>query len=136
MIHGGSFLMVLVLVLPETGRAVVGNGSVDAPWWDRPLLVNAFTWTERHDGHEQGCFLPEKKRCAIPNPLRSLQIVFHRDVGLVLWVSAIYYTVYYVVHSSLPAILEEIFGFDEQQVGLYYLSVGGVVVFGEYINGK
>lgn len=136
MILGGVFLAILVLMLPETGGSVVGNGNIEAPWWDRPLLANLFCWTERQDEHSQDSSNPGKKKPAVPNPLRSLQIVFHRDVGLVLWMSAINYTVYYVVQASLPLILEEIYGFDEQQVGLSYLSIGGGVVLGGYLNGK
>ena len=89
---------------------------------------------EKLDSLEPVSSLPEEKKRAIPNPLRSLRIVFHRDVGLVLWVSAIYYTVYYVVQSYLPVIMEEIYGFDEQRVGLSYLSIGGGVVLGGNIN--
>lgn len=135
MILGGSFLALLFLAFPETGRNVVGNGSVPAPWWNRPLYSGLLARTENHRENVDMPFTFEKMKASFPNPLRSLRIVFHRDVGLVLWLSAVYYTVYYIIQSSLPTILEEIYGFDEQQAGLSYLSIGGGVVLGGYING-
>ena len=50
--------------------------------------------------------------------------------------SAILYAAYYCIQASIPQLLEGKYGFNEQQVGLSYLAIGGGVVIGGYVNGK
>jgi multidrug resistance protein len=84
-IVGAAFLAILAALFPETGRNVVGNGSLVAPKWNRPLL-------QLHKQHEQIAPVDEKvwrKRDLIPNPLKALLVCFHLDTAMVLSVSAV-----------------------------------------------
>ena len=122
----------LSLVFPETGRNVVGNGSIPAPKWNMPLLQSSrqrqlTAPNERRDW---------KKRSFIPNPFKALLVCFHRDTAAVLSISAVYYAAYYCIQASIPAIFTEIYDLDELQVGLCYFSIGTGVILGGYINGK
>jgi MFS family permease len=67
-IVGVAFLVILGTLLPETGRNVIGNGSVAAPKWDRPLL-------QTRKQHEQVAPVDEevwRKRELLPNPFKAL----------------------------------------------------------------
>jgi multidrug resistance protein len=131
-IVGATFLVIMAAVFPETGRNVVGNGSVAAPRWNRPLV-------QSRQRHEQCVHITSRswrKRDLVPNPLKALLVCFHRDTAAVLSVSAVYYAVYYCVQASIPAIFTAVYGLDELEVGLCYLSIGAGVIIGGYLNGK
>jgi multidrug resistance protein len=129
---GAAFLVVLILVFPETGRNAVGNGSVAAPKWNRPLLQSCRQRNLVAPGEERLW----KKRNLIPNPFKALLVCFHRDTAAVLSISAVYYAAYYCIQASIPSIFTEIYDLDELQIGLCYFSIGTGVILGGYINGK
>ncbi|KAI4906412.1 hypothetical protein J4E90_010631 [Alternaria incomplexa] len=131
-IVGATFLVILGIVFPETGRNVVGNGSIAAPKWNRPFLQSS---------RQRQLVAPDeqrdwKKRSLIPNPFKALLVCFHRDTAAVLSISAVYYAAYYCIQASIPAIFTEVHGLDELQVGLCYFSIGTGVILGGYVNGK
>ena len=70
------------------------------------------------------------------NPLAALRIIFYKDTVLVLWVVASPYAVWYCVQTSIPTIYQGIFGYNEVQIGLSYLTGGFETVLGGYANGK
>jgi multidrug resistance protein len=131
-IVGASFLVILAAIFPETGRKVVGNGSIAAPKWNRPLIHSR----QRLEQCVYTSSRTWKKRDLLPNPLKALLVCFHRDTAAVLSVSAVYYAAYYCVQASIPAIFTDVYGLDELQVGLCYLSIGTGVIIGGFVNGK
>jgi multidrug resistance protein len=129
---GATFIFILAAVLPETARTIVGNGSVAAPKWNKPVLRS------RHQ-REQIAEIKARtwvKRDMIPNPLKALTICFHRDTAAVLSISALYYAAYYCIQASIPEIFTDLYGLNELQVGLCYFSIGSGVILGGFINGK
>ncbi|KAL3955723.1 hypothetical protein ACCO45_011286 [Purpureocillium lilacinum] len=60
----------------------------------------------------------------MPNPLRTLYIVFRKEEGLILFVSAIIYVNFILVSATLATLFKEIYKFDELEVGLCYLPYG------------
>jgi MFS family permease len=131
-IAGAAFLAILAALFPETGRNVVGNGSVTAPRWNRSLL-------QLQKQHEQAAPVDGKvwrKRTLIPNPLKALLVCFHLDTAMVLSIGAVYYATYYCIQASIPTIFTELYGLGVLQVGLCYFSIGTGVILGGYINGK
>ena len=77
-----------------------------------------------------------KKRDPIPNPFKAILLCLHRDTAAVLSISAVYYATYYCIQASIPALFADIYGLDELQVGLCYLSIGTEDILCGYINGK
>jgi multidrug resistance protein len=141
LIVGASFLLILTALLPETARSVVGNGEIEAPCWNQPLLPRANFKPEQSTRHSLNSLnhssegLKTRDLWIDANPFKSLRLLLHQDTGLVVWSSAIVYAAYYVIQASMPQILEKKYGFNEQQVGLSYLAMGGGVVIGGYANG-
>ncbi|KLU89999.1 hypothetical protein MAPG_08966 [Magnaporthiopsis poae ATCC 64411] len=72
----------------------------------------------------------------LPNPLRSIRVLFYRDSSLVLLISGVFYMVYYCVQASIATLFKRIYGFDEAVVGACYVAIGSGVVFGGYLNGR
>jgi multidrug resistance protein len=136
-IFGGCYLLILLMVLPETGRSIVGNGSLEPRGWNRTILsyLRAF-FSKNWQTIQRSADLPSLKMIGFPNPLRSVRILFYRDTALVLYVSAIYYTAYYCVQASMPNIFSRFYAFNSLQIGLSYLSIGAGVVIGGFGNGK
>lgn len=148
-IFGGGVLLLVGMALPETARGVVGNGDVDVKGWRR-------TWwsvlkgrrrkadsasKEKGDGtagseYTSGTEVGTRAKFKMPNPWDCLRILFWRDTALVLWLSSSPYAVWYCVQASIPLIYQDIYGFNQLQVGLTYLTGATGVVLGSYLNGR
>lgn len=140
MIAGAVMLSLLALLLPETARSIVGNGSVDPGPWRRALLSN---WrsqsavnqaSDTQNNTREGAMPPQPRR--IPNPLRSLRLAFYKHSFMVLLMSGTFYTIYYCVQASIATLFKELYGYSDAIVGTCYLSIGFGVVMGGYLNGR
>jgi predicted MFS family arabinose efflux permease len=140
-ILGSAFVLAVLLFLPETCRSIVGNGSIPARGWSRHWV--SYVFDRPHKNAREGVVqpteasLPMMKRLAfiLPNPWKSLRLLFEKDTALVLSVSAIFYTAYYIVQASIPALLQRTYGLNETAIGLCYFAIGTGVAAGGYLNG-
>ena len=149
-IFGGSVFLFVGMGLPETARSVVGNGDVEATGWGR-------TWwslfrrrdktgseiTTKNIGEnvsettKEAKIQPGKRtKFKMANPIAAIRILFWKDTALVLWMAGSPYAVWYAVQASIPPIYQEIYHFNELQIGLSYLTGGFGTVSGGYLNGK
>ncbi|KAK8073038.1 MFS transporter [Apiospora saccharicola] len=139
-ICGVAVLLVTLLFLPETARRIVGDGRVlPRRNWRRPLVSVLTRWKIPHaavetHGVETSEQVPSKTR--FPNPLRSVIILLDPEAALVASMSAVFYTIYYCIQSSMSAIFSDLYGFRELIIGACYLSIGCGVVAGGISNGK
>ncbi|KAF3479727.1 uncharacterized protein GIQ15_06703 [Arthroderma uncinatum] len=132
-IGAGVFLVPYTLFVPETCRNVVGDGSVKPPWWWSRTLIDVWKGGKGHRSEaeweaalaRQGV---KRRPARFPNPLQCAKLVLEKDIGLLLFVTAVLYGVYYVMLTSVPSLYKEIYGFNEFQVGLCFLpsAAGGV----------
>ncbi|RDA88752.1 hypothetical protein CP532_4093 [Ophiocordyceps camponoti-leonardi (nom. inval.)] len=113
------WLIPWILCVPETCRAVVGNGSVPPPTWDMTLVDFI-----RCRGVNQRPDTAPKVHLRLPNPLRTLHIVFRREEGLILLISAIIYLNFILVSVTLSTLFKSIYQYNELEVGLCYLPYG------------
>jgi hypothetical protein len=107
----------MAISLPETARNLVGNGSVPPPVAVR-LPYNRFMNHWQKDLHS--C----RPKLRIPNPLKSLTLLFRKDNFVLICAGAILYTVYCCIHTSLSTQFIEIYGLNQWQAGLIYLPFG------------
>ncbi|KAI4173451.1 MAG: hypothetical protein LQ348_006582, partial [Seirophora lacunosa] len=151
-IYGGLVLGVVGMGLPETARNVVGNGEMEARWWGRTWWSLLMVWRRDRkrlggDGDAEGRGKDEKKSedegtpsirrsFKMPNPFAAVRIIFWRDTALVLWMAGSPYAVWYCVQASIPPIYKDIYGFNDFQIGLAYLTGGFGTVLASYANGK
>ncbi|KAK6829696.1 MFS transporter [Apiospora arundinis] len=141
-ICGVIVLLVTLLFLPETARHIAGNGKVlPHRRWRRPLVSVLFSgWkipkaaVEAQVGYASN--ETKSKEAWFPNPLRSVRILLDPEAAMVASMSAVFYTIYYCIQSSMSVIFSELYGFRALTVGVCYLSIGCGVVVGGISNGK
>ena len=119
----GVFLAVIVVVLPETCRSVVGNSSVPPQKWNRSgwqLLRDRF-WPKQEARIYWETAQHRKRR---PNPFASALIAAKKESGMILIFSALLYSGYMAVLSTLTSQIQSRFGYNDVQIGLCYLPIG------------
>jgi len=119
MIFAGAWLIPYVLSVPETCRAVVGNGSILPPRWNMTLLD--YIHLRRHPtGENRGL----KRTVKFPNPFHALKVVFEKDVGIIIFYNTMLYLVFILTCATLSTQLAQIYHYSNLQIGLCYLPYG------------
>ena len=147
-IISGLFLVPYVLTVPETGRNVVGNGSIPPQGWNMSVLdYLRFRKRAQAKGGLSRTATAEKRRLTqaelaqhhklrFPNPLNTVYIITEKDVAIVLLYNALIYTAFYDIIASIPQIFQEIYGFNDLQIGLCYIPFGVGCAVASWVNGK
>ncbi|CAK7218292.1 hypothetical protein SCUCBS95973_003435 [Sporothrix curviconia] len=121
-ILSACFLVPYALSVPETARNVVGNGSIPPRWINMTLLD--FIHQRRHPVPLSERPQPPKNKIRFPNPLRTLYVVFEKDLSLILVYAALIYLVFIMIVATLSTIFTDIYHLNELQIGLCYLPYG------------
>ena len=121
-IAAGLCLSMMIFLLPETSRDIVGNGSTRPPKHLRlptPTLM-------RH-WKDSGVVIHRIWR--MPNPLKSLAILTRKDNTIIITACGILYIVYTCINTSLSVLFIDIYKLNQWQAGLIYLpfGIGGTV---------
>jgi len=125
-ISSGVSAIMMFLVLPETLRAIVGNGSVKPPLIYRPPL----SLVEKN--FDPNATRPLRRRFRNP-----LVLFTYPDVIVLLVFNGILYSVFYGVTATISTLFEETYPWlNQTEIGLCFLAMGGGMVFGTMINGK
>lgn len=138
LICGAFVLILIILLLPETARHIVGNGYILPRKWRRPSisLITNFSIPREAKVCVSGSGSQEQRPLRIPNPLRSLRILIYRDAGAITLMSGIFYLIYYCIQASIARIFKDLYGLNDTLVGVSYLAIGVGVVLGGVFNGK
>ena len=117
------FFAVVLVAMPETCRAVVGNGSIlPLPW--QSSLVQYSQHHRKNASNTNVDFGTLKRNPKRPNPLASLKMAAQKESGILLWYGSLLYAGYFAVLSTLSSQLEHRYGFDSLKIGLCYLPMG------------
>lgn len=122
------YLILFGISFPETGRNVVGSGSVPPQGWNMSLLnYMESRKINRNDSLSRTVSaqamkaaqaeLASKRKLRCPNPLKAIRIIFEKDVGALLLYCGLSYTAMYTVMASIPSLFAKIYGFNELQIG-------------------
>ncbi|KXH68327.1 major facilitator superfamily transporter [Colletotrichum salicis] len=135
------WLIPYALFVPETCRGVVGNGSVPALSWNRPLIDLIRRSRRRRNRRlqdpdnlsrtESAATAPTHphRKLRFPNPIRSVKIIFEKEMALVLAYNSLLYVAFICVAATLGTLFREIYHFNDLELGLCYLPYGaGCVV--------
>ena len=140
-----AFLVPLLVAFPETGRHIVGNGSIPPQRWNMSLfnyLQNRKTDRKAVEAAQDAehPIMSEthasKRRLKWPNPLKAIKIIMEKDVAIILIYNALVYTAYFDVTTSLPSLFGEIYGFNDLQIGLAFIPYGAGCVVASLVCGK
>ena len=143
-------LLLAGLTLPETNRGIVGHGGVVAggvwrTWWEwlRVLLgkrqvLKLASGESKTLASKPDCtsILMRKKGWCLKDAVASFRIILHRDAFAVLWMVASSYSVYYTFQVAIPVIFDEIYGYNELEIGLVFLPGLAGMTIGGIIAGK
>ncbi|KAH9081526.1 MFS general substrate transporter [Lactarius deliciosus] len=120
--------LVLFLFLPETLRAIVGNGSVPAGRiYTPPVPIIG-----RHRVTKLPGELPPRK--PLTNPFTMLT---YPDVFILLFANGTFFAVFYGVTASLSTSFEGVYPhLTQTELGLCFLGIGGGMFIGTILSGK
>ncbi|TVY71196.1 Itaconate transport protein [Lachnellula suecica] len=147
-IVAACFLIPFALTVPETGRNVVGNGSVPPQGWNMSVLewyrlrkefksAGGLSRSVTAEGRRrEQAELAKHRKLRWPNPLKTVHIIMEKDMAVVLIYNALIYTAFYDIVATIPQLFQEIYGFNDLQVGLCYLPFGCGCALASFINGK
>ncbi|EXJ69376.1 uncharacterized protein A1O5_07412 [Cladophialophora psammophila CBS 110553] len=131
-ISGALSLVLIAVLLPETGRNIVGNGSRPVPALNKSLLL---LWQENRQ-RKIPLSTPEGYRTAaseavsriarlrIPNPLGSVHIFLQKESAPIILINGVFYSAYCCLQASLSSLFITIYGYKELEAGLIYLPFG------------
>ncbi|KAJ9635858.1 hypothetical protein H2199_008211 [Coniosporium tulheliwenetii] len=130
------YLVPFLIIFPETGRNVVGNGSIPPQGWNLSLInyLESRKAAKAEDELTRGT--RKEAKAPLAKPLNTLKVIGQKDVGLLLLYNALVYTAFYCVASSAPFLFEEIYGFNDLQIGLAFLPFGFGCLLAPIIGGK
>ncbi|KAL3429706.1 putative MFS multidrug transporter [Aspergillus tetrazonus] len=119
-IYGGVFLCLLVLLLPETLRSKVANGSrtPEGLVTKYPLLIYQRT---------------TKKKIDLLGPLRML---LSNSAAPIIVFLAVFYAVWQMSITAMSSLFKSRYGLSEIQIGLTFIANGVGSMVGTLITGK
>ncbi|KAH9950873.1 major facilitator superfamily domain-containing protein [Amylocystis lapponica] len=121
--------VIILLLLPETLRALVGDGSIPPPPLYKPLIP--IIGRNRVVEPDHSTRPPPR---GFANPLK---LFLYPDVTLLLVFNAILYSVFYGVTTSISTLFQQTYPFlNETDIGLCFLAIGGGMLFGGVITGQ
>ncbi|XXH02169.1 hypothetical protein Hte_008537 [Hypoxylon texense] len=134
-IYSAAFLVLLILILPETLRSIVANGSrtPPGPIAKFPLLLYQKT-TKVKWNPEVGPSQPAvRKRVDITGPLR---ILVSKHAAPIIIFLAVYYAVWQMSITAMSSLFEAKYGLDQTQIGLTFIANGAGSMIGTLVTGK
>lgn len=127
-IFTGFVILLIVLFLRETCRAVVGNGSIPAQPWNKTLISGITSVAPAYETKTEF-----KKR---PQIFDSIKIFRDKQMSvlilfwcMVMWGSSI-------ISMSIPTLMTQKYGFNSLQVGLCYIPLATGSITARWSAGK
>ncbi|ORY09537.1 putative florfenicol exporter [Clohesyomyces aquaticus] len=147
-IMAGVYLIPFFIAFPETARIVVGNGSIPPQGWNMSLLnylesrkarnskIELTRTTSQGEHRTTQADMAKNRKLRIPNPLSTLRVVKQKDAGLLLLYNSLVYTAFYDVIASAPYLFEQIYGFNDMQIGLSFIPFGVGALIAPMASGR
>ena len=137
LILGGCFFIPFLLFLPETGRAIVGNGSISPPILNRSLVDLIRNRSRRKKADQRRPQeIREVRRLRVPNPLPTLKIAANFESFLTLLTNSLARACFYAITTDASASYSAIYGFNDIQVSLMFIPIGVGGVASALVMGK
>ena len=134
-IYSGVFLLLLIILLPETLRSVVANGSLipSNPIARYPLSfyqkVTKVAWNPNVDAPQ----LAPRKHVDLLGPFRILTSKY--AASIIVYV-AIYYAIWQMSITAMSSLFKERYGLSEVQIGLTFIANGVGSMVGTVVSGQ
>ncbi|KAK5991569.1 Citrate exporter 1 [Cladobotryum mycophilum] len=134
-IYSGVFLVFLTMLLPETLRSLVANGSRTPSNLIQkyPLIVYQKLTKIRWDPREAASQPDEKKRIDVTVPFR---ILVSRQASPVIIFLSIHYAVWQMSITAMSTLFEQGYHLGETQIGLTFIANGVGSMIGTIVTGR
>ncbi|KAK8041900.1 major facilitator superfamily transporter [Apiospora rasikravindrae] len=138
-------LLSMALLLPETSRAIVGDGSIHPkgmvyraviPILAPPPPSNTRPSNNEEEQRPLPDTKPKKPTSVIPNPLACLLLLRHRRTAIVVGCFGAHYTIYSCLQASLSTLFTEIYHVPGLVSGLTYLPFGVACAISAFGTGR
>ena len=127
-ISGALSLLLIAVILPETARNIVGNGSLPVNRLNKSLLMlwqerkRKASLSEQQTGSSRS--VSQKVKLRIPSPMDSISVLLYNDTFPIILLNAVFYAALNCLQASLSALFINIYGYKELEAGLIYLPFG------------
>ncbi|KIY02308.1 uncharacterized protein Z520_02446 [Fonsecaea multimorphosa CBS 102226] len=133
-IYGGVCVLVIVLILPETLRSMVGNGSEEP----KRYALSPLALYQRRKHFRQNIARAEDEK---PAPKRidflgPAKILLHIKTFCAIFYVALHYTVWQMVLTAVSTLVQHNYNTSEIQVGLIFLANGAGSIIGTILVGR
>ncbi|KAI1258826.1 MFS general substrate transporter [Xylariaceae sp. FL1019] len=134
-IYSGAFLLFLLLLLPETLRAIVGDGSLGNAgiFVKYPLAVYQKTTKVNFTQLSEPPLTTLKAKIDILGPLR---ILFSKQAAPLIGFLGVYYAVWQMSITAMSTLFESQYGLGTSQIGLTFIANGSGAIVGTLVTGK
>jgi predicted MFS family arabinose efflux permease len=134
-IYSGVFLVSLLVLLPETLRSLVANGTLKPSniLTKFPLDIYQKTTKVEWDREAPPPELATRKKIDVLGPFRILGTKFAAPIVIFL---AIYYAVWQMSITAMSSLFKSRYGLSEIQIGLTFIANGVGSMVGTLITGR
>ncbi len=126
-LFSGAVFILLFLLLPETSRDLVGNGSIQVTGINK-TFIDRF----RREHMLTSPKVMPNSQMKFPNLLPCLRLIFHKNTGIVLFSNAVFYMKYSCAQASLAPLLQDTYGLGILEAGFCYLAFGSATAIASY----
>lgn len=137
-IYAAVFLVLLLLLLPETLRALVSNGGqTPTTIFSRyPLVVYQKTTSIQWDRQTANHVPSARRKQARIDVTGPLRILCSKQAVLLILFIAVYYAVWQMTMTAMSTLFSEHYGLSTTQIGFTFLANGVGSIAGTLITGK
>ncbi|KAI2615325.1 MFS general substrate transporter [Hypoxylon sp. NC1633] len=134
-IYSGAFLVVMMLLLPETLRSVVANGSrtPSNPIAKYPLFIYQKLTKVQWNPEAAQSQPATRKHIDVTGPFR---ILISKAAAPLIAFLAIYYAVWQMSITAMSTLFEDRYGLGETQIGLTFMANGVGSMIGTLVTGR
>ncbi|KAI1474724.1 MFS general substrate transporter [Daldinia eschscholtzii] len=134
-IYSGVFLILLIVILPETLRSIVANGGrkLSNPLAAYPLRIYQNLTEVKWNPEAASAEPVAKKHIDAAGPLR---ILISKHAAPIILFLAIYYAVWQMSITAMSSLFQEGYGLSETQIGLTFIANGVGSMIGTLVTGK
>lgn len=134
------FFIPFILFFPETGRNVVGDGTIPPPRLNQSLTGYINEKKRLKEGiapdYAERDALAKNRHIRFPNPIATLVVAAEKEGALILGFAGIVYAGFYAILSGIPSQFQELYGYNELIVGLVYLPIAGGSLAAAFTQGR
>ncbi|WVR00395.1 hypothetical protein IAU59_007538 [Kwoniella sp. CBS 9459] len=133
-IYSGVFLLLLALILPETLRSIVGNGSV-SPFKLARSPLERFTANREYNDDSNTNKTPSRRDFSL-DLLGPIRILVAPEVIFVSIFLAIHYATWQMALTAQATLFEDTYSLSEINNGLTFIANGFGCMLGSLTTGK